>query len=241
MKLGIFQCDQVREELRDEYHSYPKMFQDLFHSVGGKLHYQIFNVVEDEYPEAVDQCDAYLVSGSSHSAYEDLPWVINLISYIKLLDQKEKPMVGVCFGHQIIAQALGGKVIEQIDKGWGVGIDCFNILNKGVFADTNQKSISLLMSHKDQVSKLPLDCVVSQSNEFCPIAGFIKNRHILTFQGHPEFTKEFLRALMSFRRDLIGEQKYQKALSSLSQKTDSKIVATGILNFIEKGSIRSSL
>lgn len=240
MKLGILLCGYVRENLRDKFQSYPEMFQNLFSSIDESVSFQVYDVVANVYPDQVDDCDAYLITGSRHGAYEDLPWIPNLSSFIRVLDSKRKIMIGICFGHQIIAQALGGRVREQTEIGWGVGISHFNIYQKGLFPDTHQESFSLLMSHKDQVTKLPDDCVVSQGSDFCPIAGFVKNKHIMTFQGHPEFQKDFLKAVMAGRREQIGEQKYQKALISLNEKPDSELVALSILNFIEKGLNRSS-
>jgi len=153
-------------------------------------------------------------------------------AFVQTLHQARKKLVGICFGHQLVAQVLGGKT-EKSDRGWGVGRhDTRLLLDLNADAPAGTQ-FSLLSSHQDQVSKLPGSARVLAQSEFCPIAGMLIDQHILTFQGHPEFDTAYARALLQIRRELVGEAKYEVAISSMAQVPDQARVAEWILRFIE--------
>lgn len=154
MQIGILEAENLKPEIIKQYGSYSDMTQALLRSVDLQLEFQNYTVVNGEYPEDIDECDAWLITGSKASAYENADWIKQLESYIKILAQQQKKLIGICFGHQLIAQALGGKV-EKSDKGWGVGVMASKVeLNKPWMQPT-QHQFSLLVSHQDQVVELP--------------------------------------------------------------------------------------
>jgi GMP synthase-like glutamine amidotransferase len=234
VRIGILETDTLEPSINKKYGSYAEMFQRLFLLVDNQIQFNVYRVIDDDdYPSVIDECDAYLVTGSKFSAYEDIPWIIKLRSYIVELHNQRKKLIGICFGHQIIAHALGG-LTQKSEKGWGVGNATAGLVMARPWMDDLPEQFSLLVSHQDQVVNLPEEASVIASSDFCSIAAFQIADHILTFQGHPEFTVSYLKYLLDKRRDIIGNDKYDRAISSLKQKNDARLVAQWIVNFISE-------
>ncbi len=231
MKIGILEAEQLNTDIIQKFGSYADMTQALLWSVDNTLSFQTWSVVRGEYPQDMNECDAYLITGSKASVYDDVPWIRQLENYIVSLSEQRKKLIGICFGHQLIAQALGGAV-EKSDKGWGVGIMSSSVLQTRKWMEPEKKGFSLLVSHQDQVVELPPNADCLASSDFCVNSSVQIGNHILTFQGHPEFSVEYARQSMDGRRELIGEQKYQQARASLQQVRDHKIIAAWILSFL---------
>lgn len=151
--------------------------------------------------------------------------------FIQQLSKKNKKIIGICFGHQIIAQALGG-LVSKSNNGWGVGLMSSTVIKNQTWMRPAHNSISLLGIHQDQVIELPKDAVLLAESDFCPNSSFQIGNTILTFQGHPEFSKDYLLYMMNNRREILGEQIYKTALSSLDQETDVSLVVNWISNFL---------
>ena len=152
------------------------------------------------------------------------------VGLITSLDAKKKKLVGVCFGHQLIAEVLGGKT-ERCDRGWGVGVHKIQIHNPPWFTQNHQKTCSLAVSHRDQVSILPNRAELIASNKFCPHSMFAIEKHIFSMQGHPEFTSQYAMDLLKARREILDEPTYSNALESFSISTDRNAVAAWIVEF----------
>ncbi len=232
MRLGILETQIHESGVKEKFGSYAEMFQRLFLSVDGRQEFSVYRVTERHYPESIDECDAYLITGSKSSVYDDEPWIVELQDYVVSLHKQRKKLIGICFGHQLIAQALGG-LTQKSENGWGVGNVVSNIEKTMPWMGNAKQQFSLLVSHQDQVTALPVDAMLIASNEQCPNSGFQIASHILAFQGHPEFSEDYLKYSMNKRRDLIGEEKYNKALDSLKGSQDSQLVAQWIINFIK--------
>ena len=231
MKIGILEADRLSEALRSRYGSYGDMFQNLLHSVDERLALPRYQVTASDYPEDIDDCDAYLITGSNAGIYDDEPWIGRLHDYVIALAGRRKKLVGICFGHQLIAQALGGRA-EKSDKGWGVGLAASTVYAAKAWMDPAKESFALLMSHQDQVTALPPRAELIAGNDFCAYASFQLGDHILTFQGHPEFTPDYARRRMHDRREIIGEQRYRQGMASLKQNADDLLIAKWIINFV---------
>ncbi|HEY7775911.1 MAG TPA: GMP synthase, partial [Kineobactrum sp.] len=121
MKLGILKTDAVRPEWVPDFGEYPDMFIALLGQLDPSLEFAVYDVEQGQYPADIDEVDAYLITGSKSSVYDDKPWIETLMAFVRELDQRRKKLVGICFGHQLVAQALGGKT-EKSPKGWGVGL-----------------------------------------------------------------------------------------------------------------------
>ncbi len=237
MKIGILKIDSVRPEFQDAYGDYPAMFKRVLGDAGvvlpeETLEFRTYDVEHGELPARIDECDAYLITGSRESVYDDLPWLRTLKAFVLELDRARHPLVGICFGHQLVAHILGGET-KPASVGWGVGVQEAQVIAKRDWMDPYQPSINLLASHKDQVATLPARARLFAANDFCPYGGFTVDDHIVTFQGHPEFEKGYSRALMDLRREILGESVYEEGVASLDKPTDEDIVARWILKFIQ--------
>ena len=231
MKLGILRTDAVRPELEPVFGQYPDMFSALLRHADPDLEYVVYDVEVGEYPVDIDEVDAYLMTGSKSSVYEDQPWIIELMAFIRALNARHKKLLGICFGHQLVAQALGGKT-EKSAKGWGVGLHTHRFATAPSWHDQGDVDLHILVSHQDQVVVVPDSARVLAGSEFCENAVCQIGNHILTFQGHPEFVPAYSRELLSIRRERIGEAVYAAGMASLSGVHQGQRVARWMLNFL---------
>ena len=231
MKIGILQADSVLEEFQAEVGDYPEMFRTLLLGTGDTtLEFETYDVISEVYPSSIDECDAYLITGSKFSVYEDIPWIHRLREYVVKLHSAKKKLVGICFGHQLVALALGGKA-ESATVGWGVGVHKSEVKTHKPYMQPNLESYKALVSHQDQVTKLPPEALCLASSEFCPNSMMQIENHILTFQGHPEFKHRYSQLLIEMRRERIGVAVHDKGLESLSQGADDAALANWIVAF----------
>lgn len=238
MKIGILQCDSVREVFQPKFGDYPQMIQTLFAGVEPNLTFNVYRVRASEYPENIDECDAYVTTGSRDSVYDDLPWIPPLEMFIRELDREKKPYLGICFGHQLMVKALGGEV-RKSDKGWGIGVTENQIVSRKPWMDTDQLTLRLIASHQDQVVRLPanVNIEVLAGSSFCPYYMLACGNHFLSVQGHPEFSKEYSAALIDYRRNMIPAERVDQGQTSLTKTTDDQLFARWVLRFMILGSI----
>jgi GMP synthase-like glutamine amidotransferase len=222
----------VRPEWVPEFGEYPDMFMALLGQLDPGLEFVIYDVEEGVYPADIDEVDAYLITGSKSSVYDDKPWIGTLMDFVRELDQRRKKLVGICFGHQLVAQALGGR-IEKSPKGWGVGLHTHSFNAIPAWHDQQAMAFDILVSHQDQVVENATGAQVLAGSEFCENAVCQLGEHILTFQGHPEFVPEYSREIMDFRREMIGEPAYVAGMASLVTEPQGLRVARWILNFLK--------
>ncbi|WP_104203973.1 glutamine amidotransferase-related protein [Billgrantia saliphila] len=232
MRIGLLQCDDVAPELREAHGNYPEMFAALFHRVDPKLEFRVWRCLDGEIPDDIDAVDAWMTTGSKFGVNDGLPWVDTLCDFVRRLWHAGKPLVGICFGHQLIAKALGGEV-EKSDRGWGVGMS-FNRLEAADWMTPEQPELNLLVSHQDQISELPAGARVLGGSDFCPHYLMQIGEHFLGVQGHPEFTKDYSRDLMTLRRELVGNERVRQGEASLCAPVDDTLMARWIVNFMKR-------
>lgn len=230
MKLGILNTDTLKPEFVEQFGDYPEMFRRLL-ALDPELELVAYDVINGEHPIDIDDMDAYLITGSKTSVYEDKAWITALIAFVRKLHDAKKKLVGICFGHQIIAQALGGKTAKA-EQGWCVGVHEARLNNNAQRFGKTGESFKILSSHQDQVQLLADGAQILASTDSCPAAMTALGEHILTFQGHPEFDKEYARQLLVMRREVLGEAIYQPAIASLEENIDEQLVARWIIDFI---------
>ena len=216
---------------RDRFKDYPGMFEQLLLAEDSSLELSIFAALDGELPQNLEACDAYLITGSRFGVYEDHQWIRDLETLVRSLFAAAIPTIGICFGHQVIAQALGGQV-EKSSKGWGVGVHTWKLGARPDWMNHSDEHFSMLVSHQDQVHALPENGKTLAQSEFCSIAAFQIGSTALGFQGHPEFSKAYSEAIMELRRDLIGEDVYQTGMASLNEVPQGGLVARWTLDFI---------
>jgi GMP synthase-like glutamine amidotransferase len=233
MRIGILKTDAVRDEFVEEFGEYPDMFVDLLSAVDPQLEFATYDVEKGEYPADIDEVDAYLITGSQSSVYEDQDWIHALHRFVRHLHQRRKQIIGICFGHQIVAHALGGKT-EKSDKGWGVGRHRATFSTQPDWHDGDAPEFHLLVSHQDQVVEPAPGSQVLAGSDFCEFAVCQVGEHILTFQGHPEFIPGYSENILNLRREMIGEDNYRQGMESLDQPLDRTRVAQWMINFLRR-------
>lgn len=225
MKVAILETGRPPGTLAQQFGDYPAMFAAL---LGPGFEVQSFNVPGGELPSDPARHSAYLITGSPAGVYEPLPWIGPLQEFIRASERSK--MVGVCFGHQIMAEALGGRV-EKSDKGWGTGLHRYTVLTREPWMDT-ASTIAVPASHQDQVVVQPPRTEIVARSDFTPFAALAwSNRPAISFQFHPEFSPEFAKALIEKRYDVVPDP--QSAILSLDAPNDNARVGGWIKRFLE--------
>lgn len=223
MRIGILQTGLAPEALAPEMGDYPDMFARLLDGHG--FTFRTWKVVEEEFPSSVHDADGWLITGSRHGVYEDHPWIPPLEQFIRDAFAARVPVVGICFGHQIVAQAMGGKV-ERYAGGWAVGATEY---------DFGGEMLRLNAWHRDQVVKAPAGATVIASNDFCANAALLYDDRALTVQAHPEFRPEFVDGLMRTRgKGLVPDEVMAKAAAKLDLPIQDKTMAGRIAAFFKE-------
>jgi GMP synthase-like glutamine amidotransferase len=230
VKIGLLQCDHVMPDNRAEFGDYSDFFRSIFHRYAPEIVLDLFDIQQNEYPEEPDRYAGYIGTGSSCSVWEDISWINRFKRFVRDLYHNGNKFIGICFGHQMIAEALGGRC-EKFDRGWGIGIKEVTIYRKKDWMNPEQKSYRLIVSHQDQISKLPENSEVLGGNEHCPFSMITVDSHFLGIQAHPEFTPAYSRRLMQSRIDRIGMKAVQMAEKTLEDKTDEAAVTQWMANF----------
>lgn len=229
MKIGLLECDHVLEKYQHIAGDYRQMFSDLFRRHAPQLKLEFFDVRNGEFPASVDVCDGYLTTGSRFSAYDEEGWIQELKAFVRRLRDGGKPFIGVCFGHQILAEALGGKV-EKAPQGWGIGVHSLNIVNREDWMQPEQANCNLQYSHRDQVLNLPENSLVLGESDHCPVAMFRVGEKMLGIQGHPEFPAAYVEALVRGRTELIGAECINAA--DFNGPTDEAVITAWLTKFL---------
>ncbi|MCB1329771.1 MAG: type 1 glutamine amidotransferase [Maritimibacter sp.] len=224
MKIGLLIPGHAPEEVRARLGDYADMYERLL--AGHGFDFARWSVVENVFPEGPDAADGWLIGGSRHGVYEDHPWIAPLEQLIRDIVAADRPLVGICFGHQIIAQALGGRV-EKYHGGWALGPTAYD------FAGT---PLTLNAWHQDQVVAPPEGAEVIASNAFCRYAGLRLGDKTYSVQPHPEYGAEMMRGLFDFRAETAGVPAAQvaEARARLDQKLDADVMADRIAAFFKR-------
>lgn len=196
MKLGLLETGRPPEPLAETYGDYPAMFRALLGEAA--YEYATFDVAAGELPAHPQACDAYLVTGASAGVYDPLPWIAPLKAF--LVEAKGKvPLVGICFGHQVMAEAFGGRV-EKSPKGWGVGLQTYKVRRREPWMDV-VSTLALPGSHQDQVVEQPPNTEVIAASDFTPFGMLAwRDQPAISLQLHPEFEPAYAKALIEARR-----------------------------------------
>lgn len=226
MRIGILQCGDAPAALVAAHGTYGAMVTRLVAEAGTC---RIFDVTRCQQPERVESCDAYVLTGSPAGVYEPHPWIAPLADFLLQARGRTK-LVGICFGHQMMAQAFGGEVVKS-PKGWGIGVHRYDVVERAEWMD-DSRSVSVPASHQDQVVTCPPEARVVLSSAFTPYAG-LDYGHAISFQCHPEFTPAFGADLIEARRARYGTLA-EPALASYAEPDDRARLAQWIRRYLQR-------
>lgn len=240
LTLGLLETDTLYPDLQPDYRSYGWMFEQYFRRIAPFIDWQFryYDVQDGELPAPGD-CDAYLITGSKAGVYDPLPWILPLQEWIKAAHQHGERMIGICFGHQLLAHTLGGFAARS-PRGWGIGIRESAVIELPDWIRERTDRYRLIYSHRDQVETLPPQATRLAACPFCPNAAFYIDNRVLAFQGHPEFSLEYTLRLLPRRQSCIGEPVYGQGMASLQgsdgqpASTDSELIGRWMTAFISQ-------
>jgi GMP synthase-like glutamine amidotransferase len=229
-RVGLLRVGHVDANSRHIAGDYPELFGALLARLGIDL--VGYDLDEGRFPDSLAECDGWLCSPSRSSTYDDEEWIADAEELHRAVIAEERKYVGICFGHQLLAQALGGKV-ERAPDGWGVGVQQYEIVDPLPCMDPPRERIAIIASHQDQVVDVPPGArvIATATNGYCPVAGLAVGERAWTLQGHPEFVPDLADHLLAGRVELIGAERVATARASLTQPLDRATVARWIANF----------
>ena len=233
MNLCILDNDILEGELAARYDSFGAMFMRLFRDAGAHWSVDVFSTPRGQYPGSFDAYDAVLLTGSGADSFSDEPWVVELRRQTTELLRQNKKLVGVCFGHQLIALCLGAPV-GRAPQGWGVGRHTYDWHRTDLDGMPERRQVALLASHQDQVAALPPGATLVASSAFCPVAAFTVGDTVFCIQPHPEFEEALSAHLLDKRRNQLGEALYRSAHNSLALGHEGANVARMMVEFLQR-------
>lgn len=227
LRLGLLLMDELPGRARAVRGDYADLFARLFRRHPVDL--VPVAIHRGDAPASLADCDGWIAGGSRYSVYDDLGWIDTAGDIVRAAVAEERPFVGVCFGHQLLARALGGRV-ERAEVGWGLGAQPYDTVQAVPWlADA---TIALLASHRDQVTEPPPGGRTWSRAAYCPVAGLLVGERAWSMQGHPEFTAGVVRVLYEGFRGVAGDDVVDAALASLERPLSNDVVAEAIVRFV---------
>lgn len=231
MKIGILKTGDIPDDIDTEFDTYSHMIADMLEAAGLEASYEFFDILGGNFPDNVSICDGWLVTGSKFGVYEDHDWIAPLQTFIRESYASAMPMVGICFGHQIIAAALGGTV-EKTDIGFLCGNNDYELTEPLPFMKAAENIFTIQAMHQDQVITLGAAARVLAKSAQCPNAALAYGDTVLSFQGHPEFSNRYSRDLIETRTPhIIAAERGAQALQNVDDDNQSELVAGWIADF----------
>ena len=231
MHIRILETGEPPEPLKSQFGDYPSMFERLLASYADRFSFSRTAAHKGEAMPTLSEFDGLLITGSPAGVYEEFDWIEPCAELVRDAAKAGKPQVGICFGHQLMAQALGGKA-EKSDKGWGVGVHEYEVKAEAGWMDPPSNRIACAVSHQDQVTQAPPGARILGGSEFCPIGALeYAQGPAISFQPHPEFAHEFGSSLLRFRKDRIPADRAEPGLASYKNRSDRELMGKWIANF----------
>ena len=238
MKIGILETGEVHPDLKARHGDYPAMFERLLGAVDASLEFATVRVVAGEMPASPGQADAWLVTGSRHGVYDGLPWIEPLKGFLRACVVARVPVVGICFGHQLLAEALGGRAVKS-DRGWALGVQDYEIVARPSWLTHVPDRFAVRALHQDQVVALPEGTTILARSPQCAVAavayGDPEDPAAVSLQPHPEFGADFMDALLTLRAGTAFRvEEAATARASLSRPVANEAWARLIVDYFHR-------
>ena len=225
LRVGVLECDHVDDRHRPIAGDTIDMLAALLGPHAPNLELVPYDVIGGEGPVDPTDCDGWICPGSRHSVYDDLAWIDRLSAFVRAVRDAGVPFVGICFGHQVLAHALGGRV-GRAAVGWGAGRQLLVVDRSEPWMDPPAGKLALHYMHQDQVEDLPPGGVVLGGADHCPVALMTVGDTMVGIQPHPEFPAAYVDALLADRVARIGDDEVAAARAGLIQPTDEATVGS---------------
>ncbi len=232
MHIGILVTNTDDSEFAKNHPRDGEKFGALLQPLRPEWKFTAVEVKDGEFPANLRDFDGYVITGSPASANGDAPWIAKLMDFIREIDAHKVPTIGVCFGHQAIAQALGG-IVSKNPEGWGFGTATTHFSKLETWMEPRRNDLSLYAAHNEQVTTAPQSAVVLGGSAFCPIGSYKIGNHIFTTEYHPEMTPEFITALSHEFEPYLGTDIAIKARKQFETPADGRLFAQWMVQFLE--------
>ena len=229
-RIGLLRCGQVHPAAREVAGCYPELFASLLAPYPVEL--TTFDADRGELPSSPDELDGWIISGARASVLDAAGWLDDTSDFVEQALAAERPVVGVCFGHQLLAKIAGGRV-DRAAGGWGVGVQPYDVVGRRDWMRPAADRFRLIASHEDQVVELPPEGSLLASSDSCPNAMFALGERAFGVQAHPEFTVPATRVLIDAREELFGVRTAATARASLDDRPPSALFASWIASFLD--------
>ncbi len=235
MRIGILRAGRVNPKITKRFGEYPRMAETLIQPEGDEFSFQYWSVIEGIIPDDPATCDGWLITGSRHGVYDKLPWIGATQAFIRSAMDRGVPVLGICFGHQLLAHAMGGRV-EKSNRGWGIGVQVYDVVKRPPWMSGSPDRIAFQSIHQDQVVEPPVGALRVATSEFCPSAMLAYGSNGFSIQAHPEFTPEFSTALLEAVRGVrIDEETCDRAIETVGKPTHEREFAKWARRFFRGG------
>ena len=235
MRIGILVTGYVPEHMAEEHGEYPEQFRKLYQAVDPSVEVVSVDILAGEMPAAPGACDAWVITGSKYGVYDDLPWIEPLKEFLRQARRAGVPLIGICFGHQLMAEAFGGRA-EKSAKGWGCGVHDYALEQRPGWLSDTRNGFAMHAMHQDQVTEIPADATRLASSTFCDYAllayGNAEAPDAISIQPHPEFSVGYARGLVELRKgELIPDETAKKAFDTFGSPVDGDAFARWSLSY----------
>lgn len=242
MKIGILETGEIPETLHVKHGDYPSMFMRLIGQIAPNTTFVSYKALNGELPDTPTDTDGWIITGSRHGVYESLPWIAPLKEFLRDCLTQKVPVAGICFGHQILAEAMGGRV-EKSNKGWGLGVHEYTVDKPLSWMNGFENGFATHALHQDQITRLPADTTVIASSDFCEYAALVygdpESPDAFSVQPHPEFSSSFVDELIEQRTPEVFEAGLANtARETLGQHVDNDKWAHWIYKFLAQAADR---
>ena len=229
LKVALLNVHASNDENGIKFDYASSLFEDLFHN--NNIILENYQIQFDEFPPLYVPYDAYLISGSKHSIHDPFPWIKNLKRFITQLENKK--IIGVCFGHQLLADIYGGTVGRNT-TGWHTGVDTTHIIQTPPWMTPHISEVHSIFHHQECVTQLPNNSNLIAGSQLSPYDMYTIDDKIFSMQFHPEFTVPHHSRLLKKIQHQLPPDQLQEAISSHQQVLDNDIIASWIVNFIKE-------